>query len=44
MQAFLIFVAGVIFAVGLGISGMTDANKVIGSSTCRAAGIRRSRS
>jgi len=29
MQALLIFAAGVIFAVGLGISGMTDANKVI---------------
>ena len=29
MQALLIFAAGVLFAVGLGISGMTDANKVI---------------
>jgi uncharacterized membrane protein YedE/YeeE len=29
MQALLIFFAGLLFAVGLGISGMTDANKVI---------------
>ena len=27
---FLVFMSGVIFAVGLGVSGMTDANKVVG--------------
>ena len=29
MQTLWVFLAGVVFAVGLGISGMTDANKVI---------------
>lgn len=28
-EKFLVFTAGAVFAVGLGISGMTDANKVI---------------
>lgn len=30
MSGFLVFVAGVLFALGLGISGMTNPNKVIG--------------
>lgn len=30
MPLLLVFLAGVIFAVGLGISGMSDANKVLG--------------
>ncbi len=30
MPLLLVFVAGVVFAVGLGISGMSDANKVLG--------------
>mgnify|MGYP003303714647 CR=1 FL=1 len=28
-EKFLVFTAGAVFAIGLGISGMTDANKVI---------------
>ena len=27
---FCVFISGIIFAIGLGLSGMTDANKVIG--------------
>ena len=29
MRTFCVFAAGLLFAIGLGISGMTDANKVI---------------
>jgi len=29
MSALIIFISGLIFAIGLGLSGMTDANKVI---------------
>ena len=34
------FIGGFIFAIGLGISGMTDANKVIGFLEYRAIGTR----
>lgn len=30
IHRFVVFSAGLVFAIGLGVSGMTDANKVIG--------------
>ena len=38
------FIGGLIFSIGLGLSGMTDANKVIGFLNSQAAGTRVSHS
>ena len=44
MQAGFALLAGLLFGVGLIVSGMANPQKVLGFSTWRAAGIRRSRS